>query len=126
MRFIHLGTALMFFAGNACADPPPTESAATALASSRDAVRFTNRSSEPVYYIVFEREFATLVDWIPCVDPAVCPSAAPGRTATIPVKQIWGYESGDRQAIVYWWRLVRGENGRFAARDLRSEIVDIR
>jgi hypothetical protein len=87
----------------------PTDSADSPLrVSVKDAaVQLENGSDRPVFYFVYERGAAAVINWAECVGPA-CPSVAPGSRAAVPYAAIGGYAPGTREAIVWWWEAVAG------------------
>jgi hypothetical protein len=94
--------AVLFFAS--CFDatePLPVDSV---LATSEvGAIALTNQSSARVFYFVYEREGAALINWAPCVDPSRCASLGPDERVVIPNTAIGGYAPGKAEAIVWWW-----------------------
>jgi hypothetical protein len=71
------------------------------------ALHLENVSDEPVFYFVYERQAAALINWAPCVSRS-CPSVAPRAQATVPYSTIGGYAPERTEAIVWWWRAVPG------------------
>jgi hypothetical protein len=71
------------------------------------ALHLENRSDEPVYYFVYERQGAALINWEPCVSQS-CPSLAARAKATLTYSTIGGYAPGKTEAIVWWWRAEPG------------------
>ena len=84
-----------------------------------------NRSDEPLYYFVYERETAALVLWGPCTRPAQCPEVPARGTTVVPYEKIGGYEPGDKEAIVYHWRLRPQGAGTFAVDSIRALVVQL-
>jgi ABC-type Fe3+-hydroxamate transport system substrate-binding protein len=116
MRFSKLAAALAVLVLAACSSDsdivsPPGEPLQVAARSSE--VTLTNRSSEPLYYIAFEIETASLSLWDPCDDPVRCEKVAPGRTVTLKYSDFSGYRPGDDLGIVYYWRLRPDGPGRY-------------
>ena len=99
---------------------------AAILSTTGEGVRFRNPTARNVYYTAMERETAALVDWAPCTDPARCSSVPPRGEVTIPYAAIYGYEPGDREAIVFYWELVpTTPDGDFRVENLRSQVVSL-
>ncbi|SRR6266508_3671790 len=85
---------------------PPTLSPLSIVA--RDsAVQLENVSNEPVFYFVYDRQAAALINWAPCVSQS-CPSLTPHARTSVPYATIGGYAPGKTEAIVWWWRSVPG------------------
>lgn len=76
------------------------------VAAVSGAVRITNRSSGPIYYIPFEAQTAASSLWGPCTDPDRCARVNPGEVISLPNSAFGGYKPGDAEGIVYWWRLT--------------------
>ena len=85
----------------------------------------TNESPAIVYTTVIERNSLAVVDWIPCTNPLFCPGIAPGEAATILYSEITGFESGEEQAVVYWWHLVPRAGGGFQVDEIRQIMIDL-
>ena len=86
-------------------------------------LRLSNTTGEPIYFRVIEQEIATLIDWMPCIDPVACPGVAVGETRRVPYSQIVGYESGRKEAIVYWWHLASKPGGGYAMKQFTSVVI---
>jgi hypothetical protein len=86
-------------------------------------LRLSNTTGEPIYFKVIEQQTATLIDWMPCMDPVACPGVAAGETRRVPYSQIAGYEPGRKEAIVYWWHLEAKLGGGYAMKQLTSVLV---
>ena len=104
--------------------PPVDASSPVAEVVAGQGVRFTNPSSETVYYTALEREFSARALFAPCTDPARCPSVRPRQQTVIPYSLIGGYEAGKREVVVYYWRLEPAEGGH-VVRDMRSAVVQV-
>jgi hypothetical protein len=123
MRLVLIGGLLTLLAAS-CGGPARIGGPSAISFATSDGVRFRNPTARTVYYTAMERETATLVDWVPCADPARCPSVPPRGETVIPYASISGYEPGDREAIVYYWELVPATpEGGFQVQNLRSEVV---
>lgn len=94
-----------------------------AIRTGAGEVQLDNRTNAPVYTFVIEREAAARTDWVACTNPATCDAIAPGQERRIAYDDIPGYETGDDEAIVYWWHLMPAPGGGFAPDSLRSEVV---
>ena len=88
-----------------------------------DGIRVTvrNGTDDRIYFAIFGRELATLIDWIPHLDEERSVSA--GSSRLIPHSEIMK-EEGETQAIFYWWKAdVR--NGETVPGTLTSTIIDL-
>jgi hypothetical protein len=86
-------------------------------------VRITNERAARVYYFVAERNDLPIIDWLPCTeDQEECAHVEEGVTLTLPYAAIAGYDTGDDQAVLFWWHLVPRLGGGFDVDRLR-EIV---
>jgi hypothetical protein len=105
VRVFSLFLALLTLAS--CAEPLGLDDAGPiVVAAVAGAVRITNRSSGPVYYIPFEATTAATSLWGPCTDPDRCARVNPGEVISLPNSAFGGYKPGDDEGIVYWWRLT--------------------
>jgi hypothetical protein len=85
-----------------------------------------NRSDALAFYFLVERQTATVIDWMPCVDPSGdCPRVHPHDTVQVAYAQIAGYEPGAQEVIVYWWFVVSDEHGGMRPDSVRSLIVPL-
>ena len=131
MRLAPLISILALNALAACAGQPiamtepATESTEVRATTSASGVRVSNATDRTIYYTVFEKDLATRASLAPCTDPVRCPSVAPAREVTVPYSAIAGYTKGAREAVVYWWHLVPGADGRYSVDRLRSYIVKL-
>ena len=131
MRLPQLVSILALNAVAACAGhavaatEPATDGTELRAATSSSGVRVANATDRTIYYTVFEREFAAVASLAPCTEPARCPSVAPAGEVTVPFSAIAGYTKDAREAIVYWWHLVPGADGRHSIDRLRSYIVKL-
>lgn len=91
--------------------------------ASAESVTLHNRTSQPVYVFLVERESAALIDWAPCPNPDTCDGLAPGERRTIRYEQIAGYERGEKEALFYWWHLMRQPGGSWGPDEIRYEII---
>src|SRR5205807_6487729 len=106
MRRLVLATVLILSA--ACQSPAGPAALSPLRIVARDsALQLENLSSEPVFYFVYERQAAALIDWTPCVGQS-CPSLAGHAKTGVPYATIGGYAPGKTEAIVWWWRSVPG------------------
>jgi hypothetical protein len=129
--------ALLALAFAACA-PPATRAAEQPAGAPEDAglrvevdapgraLTLANGDTATLYYQLFERRFAALVNWAPCrPDIMTCPAVAPNGRTRIPFDSIRGYGPDARDAIVYWWRLRRLPDGSARPDSVRSRIVSL-
>ena len=89
-----------------------------------EVVVLSNATEKPTYYFIVERETAAVLDFATCVEGPRCKSVAPGSTARIPYRQIAGYKSDRKEAIVYWWRSVLAPTGP-RVDEVRSTVVEL-
>ena len=100
--------AALFVLGAACHSPAgPATLGPLKLVAQDGALHLENVSDEPVFYFVYERQSAALINWAPCVSRS-CPSLEPRAQASVPYSTIGGYAPGRTEAIVWWWRAVPG------------------
>ena len=101
-----LVTALVL--GAACSAPAgPGASGSLSIVAKDSTLQLDNASNKPVFYFVYERQGAALINWAPCVNQS-CPSVSPHGQSTLPYGAIGGYAPGKTEAIVWWWRAVAG------------------
>jgi len=101
-----LATVLLL--GAACHSPAgPATFGPLRIVAQNGALHVENVSDEAVFYFVYERQAAALINWAPCVNRS-CPSLAPRAQTTVPYSTIGGYAPGRTEAIVWWWRAVPG------------------
>ena len=106
MKRLLLATVLLFGAAcNALVGPAP--SGPLGIVTKDATLQLKNRSDDPVFYFVYERQGAALIDWAPCVSQS-CPSVAPRAETTMQYSNIGGYAPGKTEAIVWWWRAEPG------------------
>jgi hypothetical protein len=127
------GAALVLVALTACAGDggslePATvaDDRANGVAATRTAVglRLVNSGAEALAFTVFERGYAALVLFAPCVDPGpTCVRLPAGQSLVVPFGQIGGYTPGAREAVVYTWRVVPNGAGGYRAEDFTSRVV---
>ena len=105
MRLLAAATAVAVLFLASCSDATEPRPAESVFATSEvGAIALTNQSSARVFYFVYEREGAALINWAPCVDPLRCASLGPGDRVVIHNAAIGGYAPGKDEAIVWWWR----------------------
>jgi hypothetical protein len=115
-------SAVAFWLTLACSAPAePGEPPLRVTATDR-AVLLENASQHSVFYFLYEREAAALINWAACVN-SDCPSVAPGAQAAIPYPAIGGVAPGKNEVIVWWWEAVRGPAGRPMPGDVHTVVV---
>src|SRR5687767_13666321 len=109
----------------ACGDgTEPTQIGGVEAVARLGQIEITNRTTSPVFTFVIGRESAALVDWIACVNAAVCPPLAPNDIKRVPYpKKTDGRP--EREALVYWWHAVLGSNGQQRPDSIRVGIVPL-
>jgi hypothetical protein len=119
----YVGLALLFLAGPfACSNPVAVSAGRVSVQALAPNVRVMNQTPLPIYTLTIERSAAAYTEWAPCTEPTSCAAIQPGSATTIPYRQIVGYTSGSREAIVYWWHL-RPQGGGFEVDSIRSVVV---
>lgn len=116
--------ALSVLAGACSPGPLDPAVALNVEVASRGSLALRNASARPVYYLVFERDFAARALWAPCTNADQCPRVDPHAAVRVEYGTISGYEQGSRQAIVYWWHLVERDGG-WVVDQVRSVVVDL-
>jgi len=104
----------------ACVDPsaPTIDGVQVELTSAGLLAR--NHRREPIYYFSIERAIVARVEWAPCSGDGPCPHIDADGSKTIPYEQLmWGID-GSREALFYWWLMVRSEAG-----DLRPDSIRV-
>jgi hypothetical protein len=100
--------ATVFLLGAACSPPAgPAASGPLRVVTVDATLQLENLSDDPVFYFMYERQGAALINWAPCVDYS-CASLAPRAQATLKYSAIGGYAPGKTEAIVWWWRAEPG------------------
>ena len=84
-----------------------------------------NRTNDPVYFIVVERELSTRTLFAICSDPIACPQVAPRASVSVAYTEIAGYRPG-RQAVVVHWLLVGHPMFGYQADEVRSVTAPLR
>jgi hypothetical protein len=108
----------------ACGNPASvTQDQFTIQATGREVV-LSNTAAQPTFYLVVERETASLIDFVACVGQPQCRSVDPGSSVKIPYGEITGYRAGSKEAIVYWWRAVQSSTG-LRADSVRSTVTEL-
>ena len=99
---------LLVLCSAACTSPAsPGTSGPLRVIAQNSALVVENQSADPVFFLVYERQAAAVINWAPCVTQA-CPSIGPGARTILPYAAIGGYAPGKTEAIVWWWRAVPG------------------
>jgi hypothetical protein len=108
----------------ACGNPTSvTQDQFTIQATGRQVV-LSNTAPQSTFYLVVERETASLIDFATCVGPPPCRSVDPDSSVKIPYGEITGYHAGSREAVVYWWRAVQSPTG-LRADSVRSTVAEL-
>lgn len=95
----------------ACAETAEPVPGNLDVVAQQQSLQLTNQGSAPIYVFVIEANTAMVANWAPCNDPASCGGIESGKPVTLAYTGISGYAPGAREAIVYWWHLVRGGSG---------------
>lgn len=100
--------AIVLLLAAACNHPAgPPASGPLRVVTVDAGLQLQNLSHDQVFYFVYERQGAALIDWAPCVSSS-CPSLAPRAQTTMAYSAIGGYAPGKTEAIVWWWRAEPG------------------
>ena len=110
--------ALVFIACSSPTDPLTVTNTGT------ESLRLVNKTAESIYYFAVEAGAASLINWAPCTDPALCKQVPPHGVSDIPYDQIALYTPAARQAIVYWWHL-RPDGGSFRPDSIRASGAEL-
>ena len=95
--------------GAACSSPDGPDASHPLRVNARaGTLQVANVSGQRVFYFIYERQGAALINWAPCVDQAQCSSVAPGTRDTVPYSSIGGYAPGKTEAILWWWYAIPG------------------
>jgi hypothetical protein len=110
----------------ACHDPvAPTSDVLTATRAALPGfLRLENRTGDPVFYIVTERNAHALADYVFCADPS-CPSVPARGSISVSYGKISGYHAGASEAVVLHWRLQRQQDGSYAPDSIRSIVAPL-
>lgn len=112
-----------------CGDSPSaTNDFSLMYAEGRDGnVEVSNLGKKPVHYNVLERNDASTIQWTRCTPAnAGCPTLQPDATARLPYAQVGGFDTGDTEAIVYWWETEPDGAGGYQIGRKGSIIVQLR
>lgn len=125
MRAIMIGAAWFCGALTACQNPAaPTSDVLTASAGPLPGIlQLHNRTREPVFYAVHERDALATADYLLCIDPS-CASVPAHGVVSLPYSRISGFRRGVTEAVVYHW-LLRPRAGAFAPDSVRVLIVPL-
>ena len=120
--------ALVALIALGCASPTSPQSDVLTIRARLGSFTLVNRTSESIYYFAIERQTSALVDWAPCSNPTTCPRVGPNGTVTLRYADIYGYELGRDEAVVYHWRLIpsAASSTGFTPDRVRSVIVALR
>jgi hypothetical protein len=112
-----------------CDTPAPTGFSGdegVAARGSGGIARITNGRARPIYYFLAERQDSIVIDWSPCrEDLETCPHVDPDQTLALPYRAITGFDTGDEQAILYWWHLAAGPRGGLVVDRVRSVVFSL-
>jgi hypothetical protein len=83
----------------------------------------TNQSPAPIYFLAMNRASLAAANWAFCSDPTRCIALNPGVSTALPYAQIGGYTQGAREAVVYWWHLIRATGTGFRPDSIRAVVA---
>jgi hypothetical protein len=111
----------------ACSEVVSVESDLLVARAVDSRLELTNTTSTRVFYFAADRNGLAVLDWAPCVDPAVCDAVAPLSTRNIALEDVALYNPGVSEIAVYHWRLVAvpGEGG-YVPDSIRMVVVPVR
>lgn len=119
-------TLLSVLALLGCAEPTGPVNSELLVADARQGtVRLANRTREPVYYFVVERDFAALALFAACTDPATCAKVPARGTIEVDYDDVAGYKAGAAEAIVLHYRLVAADGGGFRPDSVRALVIPL-
>lgn len=102
----------------------PTEPRQLRVVGAANTVTIENPNDWPVFYLLGNPGFLAVVDLALCQDPASsCPRVPPRGTVHVAYSDIMGYESGETEATLYQWRLVRQLDGSYRSTDFQTTTV---
>ena len=112
--------------GTSCASPAePTLLHPLSLAATDSTLQLANSASQSVFYFIYERQAAALINWAPCVEPSRCQFLPPGGQASVPYSDIGGYGPGKTEAILWWWYAVPGPADGSLPGEVHSIVVKL-
>jgi hypothetical protein len=111
----------------ACDNPVTPASDLITARGSNQTLQITNTTSDRVYYMAAEQGALALLDWAVCLDPAntFCKYVAPHGTTDIAYSQIVGSAAPGAKVVVYHWRLVPANAGKYQADSIRHLVVPL-
>jgi hypothetical protein len=72
------------------------------------SLELLNFSDRPVFFFIYERGHAALINWAPCADATRCEFVPARGRARVHYTNIGAYEPGKQEAIVWWWESLGG------------------
>jgi len=107
-----------------CGSPLSVSDGVFTVRRDANALTLLNGASTPAFYIAVERETATGIDWVACVEDP-CQSVAPRSFRRVPDPEIVGFREEATQAVVYYWRAVPDGAGGVTAGEIRQFTIDL-
>ena len=90
------------------------------------AMTLQNPNAWPVFYFAVDPNFLALLDFVLCSDPSSsCPRVPALGTSRVPYSDIAGYHDGQKDVVIYQWRLERKSDGTYTTTDLRTVTVPL-
>jgi hypothetical protein len=93
------------------------------VAAATSGLTVTNQTERPVYFVAFEAELATLIDWVPCTGGSGCNPVVQGERRVVAWSSIPGYAPGKTRYLVYWWNTEVGPDGQPRATNIQTVPV---
>lgn len=109
----------------ACSNPLAVGEDGVRVQARNSSVQIQNSRSEPVFFLMMERQFAATALWGPCTDPNECPRIEPSQALSVDRAEIGGVESDSEEAILFWWELVPAEDEGFEPDRVRSIVFPL-
>ena len=115
----------LLLATGGCAATTGLDSGAVQAIDREQAIAITNWTRGDIYTFVVGRGAAALINWAPCVSGPSCAPLPAGATRRVPYPSAPLIDTAEREVLVYWWRAVRGGDGRLRPGDIHVEIVPL-
>jgi hypothetical protein len=77
-------------------------------------------ATEPVYFLAVAQRAASGLAWQPCEEPGACRFVQRGVRHHIPFDRIAGWMPGEKEVVLYAWRLVPAGSGRWRPDRVRA------
>ena len=110
-----------------CDNPLAPASDLITARGSNQSLQITNTTNDRVYYFVAEQGTLALLDWAVCLDPAnaSCTYVGAHATAEVAYSQIVGHAAPGAKVVVFNWRLIAKNAGKYEADSVRGLVVPL-